>query len=138
MVGSSPRIGVASLFQETNTFSPKPTGWDDFTVLVGSEAVEAFEGTNTEFAGVMAELDRLGAQAVPLVSAYADPSGRVTEKAFRRLVGLLDAGLGQAGRLDGLVLALHGSMTSESVFDADSALIEVARRWGCASTCMPT
>ena len=128
MVGSSPRIGVASVFQETNTFSPKPTVWEDFKVLVGDEAVEALAGTNTEFAGVMAELDRQGAEAVPLVSAYALPSGRVTEGTFRRLVGLLDAGLGQAGRLDGLVLALHGSMTTESVFDADSTLIEIARR----------
>ena len=129
MVGSGPRIGVASIFQETNTFSPKPTGWEDFTVLVGEEAAEAFEGTNTEFAGVMAELDRLGAEAIPLVSAYSHPSGHVTEQAFRRLVGLLDSGLGQAGRLDGLVMALHGAMASESVFDADSALIEVARSW---------
>ena len=58
-----PRIGVASLFQETNTFSPKPTGWEDFTVLVGEEAVEALAGTNTEFAGVMAELKRAGRRA---------------------------------------------------------------------------
>ncbi|MYG92239.1 MAG: M81 family metallopeptidase [Acidimicrobiia bacterium] len=128
MAGIRPRIGVASVFQETNTFSPKPTGWEDFTVLVGWEAVEALAGTNTEFAGVVAELDRQGAEAIPLVSAYALPSGPVTEQTFARLVGLLDAGLGQAGPLDGLVLALHGSMTSESVFDADSALIEVARR----------
>lgn len=81
MVGPGPRIGVASIFQETNTFSPKPTGWEDFTVLVGEEAAEAFKGTNTEFAGVMAELDRLGAEAIPLVSAYSHPSGHVTEQA---------------------------------------------------------
>ena len=129
MVRSSPRIGIASVFQETNTFSPKPTGWEDFTVLFGEETVQAFAGTNTEFAGALAELERLGAEPIPLISAYSLPSGRVRVETFHRLVGLLDSALEQAGQLDGLVLALHGSMTAESRFDADSTLIEVARRW---------
>ena len=129
MVRSSPRIGIASVFQETNTFSPKPTGWEDFTVLFGEETVQAFAGTNTEFGGALAELERLGAEPIPLISAYSLPSGRVRVGTFHRLVGLLDSALEQAGQLDGLVLALHGSMTAESRFDADSTLIEVARRW---------
>ena len=128
MVGAGPRIGVASLVQETNTFSPKPTEWEDFTVLVGAEAEVALEGTNTEFAGAVSELRRQGVDHVPLVAAWALPSGPVTEGTFHRLSELLDAGVKQAGKLDGLVLSLHGAMVSEDHFDADSTLIEVARR----------
>ncbi len=128
MVGSSPRIGVASVFQETNTFSPRPTGWEDFTVLVGREALDVLGGTYSEFSGAAAELVRLGGEPVPLLSADALPSGPVTEETFDRLSELLDAGIRQAGKLDGLVLSLHGAMVSETHFDADSMLIEVARR----------
>ena len=125
---SGPRIGVASVFQETNTFSPRPTGLEDFTILVGEEELEALRGTYSEFSGAMAELERLGVEPVPLMAAWALPSGTVSEPTFRHLSELLDTSLGNAGALDGLVLSLHGSMVSETRFDADSALIEVARR----------
>lgn len=128
MVGAVPRIGVASLVQETNTFSPKPTEWEDFTVVEGVEAEAALEGTNTEFAGAVSELRRQGVDQAPLVAAWALPSGRITEATFGRLSELLDSSIKKAGRLDGLVLSLHGAMVSETHFDADSALIEIARR----------
>ena len=56
------------------------------------------------------------------------PSGKVTDETFARLSALLDDRLEEAGRLEGLVLSLHGAMATESIFDADSALIEIARR----------
>ena len=123
-----PRIGVASIVQETNTFSSRPTVWDDFTVLVGDDAPSALRRTNTEFAGAFGSLRRMGAAPVPLLAAWALPSGKVTNRTFDRLANLLDDSLKQAGRLEGLVLSLHGAMTTESIFDADSALIELARR----------
>ncbi len=125
---SGPRIGVASVFQETNTFSPKATLWDDFTVLVGSDALEALKNTYSEFSGAAAELVRLGMEPVPLVAAWALPSGRVTDATFTRLSELLESSIDQAGDLDGLVLSLHGAMVSESHSDADAVLIETARR----------
>ena len=123
-----PRIGVASLVQETNTFSPKPTVWEDYTVLVGDDAASTLRRTNTEFAGAFSALRRMGAEPVPLLAAWALPSGKVTDETFARLSALLDDRLEEAGRLEGLVLSLHGAMATESIFDADSALIEIARR----------
>ena len=125
---SRPRIGVASLVQETNTFSPRPTVWEDYTVLVGAEAVSSLKRSNTEFAGAFSALRRMGAEPVPVLAAWALPSGKVTDEAFARLGDLLDGCLQKAGRLEGLVLSLHGSMVTESIFDADAALIELARR----------
>ena len=125
---AGPRIGVASLVQETNTFSPKPTVWDDYTVLVGEDASGSLAGTNTEFAGAVAQVEQIGAEVEPLLAAWALPSGRVTDGTFERLVELLDQALGRVTALDGLVLSLHGSMVAESVHDADAALIETARR----------
>ncbi|MCQ3803920.1 MAG: M81 family metallopeptidase [bacterium] len=126
MSEAKPRIGIASVFQETNTFSPKPTGWEDFKVLEGREAMDALSSTYSEFSGAAAELVRLGAEPVPLLSAWSLPSGPVTEGTFDRLSELLDSSIKQAGGLDGLVLSLHGAMVSENHFDADSVLIETA------------
>lgn len=122
-----PRIGVASLVQETNTFSPKQTVREDYTVLVGEDAFRSLAGTNTEFAGAIVGLEELGAEPVPLLAAWALPSGRVTEETFEYLAGLLDGELARALPLDGLVLSLHGAMVAGTTFDADAALIEVAR-----------
>ena len=119
---SGPRIGVASVFQETNTFSPRLTDLEDFTVLTGEDELAALRGTHTEVSGAIAELERLGAQPVPLMAAWALPSGVVTEATFARLCEMLDDSLRRAGKLDGLVLALHGSMVSATHLDADSAL----------------
>ncbi|MCY3651566.1 MAG: M81 family metallopeptidase [bacterium] len=122
-----PRIGVVSLVQETNTFSPKPTVWEDFTILSDLEAHRSLVGTNTEFAGAVERLGELGAEPIPLLAGWALPSGPVTDETFDRLVDLLDGQLSRTPHLDGLVLSLHGSMVTRSVFDAESALIETAR-----------
>ena len=53
------RIGVASIIQETNTFSPAPCTWDDFHsqgVFEGSAAEAAFRDTNTELGGALDEV----------------------------------------------------------------------------------
>ena len=76
----------------------------------------------------MEELARLGADPAPLVTAWALPSGPVTEDTFDRLADSLDTSLAESRRLDGLVLSLHGAMATETLFDADAALIEIARR----------
>ena len=57
--------------------------------------------------------------------ASATPKGPVTDEAFRVLTGELIAQLRAAPHLDGLLLALHGAMVSESYPDADA---EVLRR----------
>ena len=125
------RIGVALIQQEANTFAPRPCEWSDFTVRTESSAAAHTVGTNTEMAGAIAAVAASGPEAVPLIYAWALPSGRVTEAAFNRLREMLVDSLSGAGGLDGIVLALHGSMASESHDDADSALIDAAR--GAAS-----
>ncbi len=120
------RIGVASLMQETNTFSLRACGWDDFAVFVGDDVRARVEGTNSELAGAIATIEAAGATAVPLVHAWAFPSGRVDDAAYERLVALLSERTEAAG-LDALVLALHGSMVTGTRFDPDAELIETAR-----------
>ena len=124
---AGPRIGVASLVQETNTFSPKPTVREDFTILAGEAALRTLAGTNTEYAGAVARLEGMGADVAPVLAGWALPSGRVTDETFEHLAGMLEREIDRALPLDGLVLSLHGAMVAGSILDADAALIEVVR-----------
>jgi hypothetical protein len=60
------RVAVASILQETNTFSSARTGFGDFSVATGGEAMEQSHGTNSEMAGACAALMDDGATVVPV------------------------------------------------------------------------
>ncbi|MBO4210132.1 M81 family metallopeptidase [Micromonospora echinofusca] len=124
-----PRIAVASIVQETNTFSARPSTLDDFTahgLWLGTEADRRTAGTNTELAGAVAALRAADAQPVPLLRAWAMSGGTLTDPALDRLRDLLCDGL-TAGGFDGLVLSLHGALVAEGDPAADAALTEAAR-----------
>ena len=124
------RVGVASILQETNTFSPRSCTWDDFAaqgVYEADEVTRHVAGTNTEAAGAIDRLRRRGAEAVPLLRAWAMSSGRLTAATLRTLEGRLRDQIAGAGRLDGVVLSLHGAMAAEDADHADARLLEAAR-----------
>src|SRR5262249_33933383 len=57
----------------------------------------------------------------------ANPSGLVTDAAFDRISELLLAGIARAGKLDGLLLHLHGAMVVESHEDGEGELLRRVR-----------
>lgn len=121
------RIGIASILQETNTFSIKATEMGDFTVAVGPDIFDLVSGTNSELAGAIGTLRGAGADISPIAYAWAMPSGRVTAQAYQELSALFGERIANSPPLDALVLSLHGSMAAEGVDDADGALLEIAR-----------
>src|SRR3569833_2919900 len=59
--------------------------------------------------------------------ATATPGGTVTGDAFETLTGELIESLRRAGPIDGMLLAVHGAMVSESYPDADGEIIRRVR-----------
>lgn len=124
-----PRVGLASIKQETNTFAPRLTGLDDFLRQgwwEGQDVLERLVGTNSELAGAAAAAADVGAEPVPLLRAYALAAGRVNEETFAKLRQALVAAVRRAGPLAALFLSLHGAMAAEGEDDADAALAELA------------
>jgi len=119
------RIGIAGFSHESNTFSPLTTGIDDFETWEGDALLSAFQGTYHEIAGFIAGAKQQGFEAVPLFAARATPAGPVTAEAYETMIGRLLTHVRGDGRLDGVLLALHGAMVSESFLHADA---ETARR----------
>ena len=133
------RIGIARINSETNAFSPEATRMDDFERfhLLDEAGVEEATGRfraelpglalNAELSGARRAIERAGAEAVPLMSAWALPSGPLTVATEEALRDRLLAAIEGAGPLDGIYLALHGAMRSEAGGEPEERILEAVR-----------
>lgn len=124
------RIAVASIIQETNTFSPRPSGLDDFHaqgLWLGDEARIRSAGSNTEIAGAIERLESAGVEVIPIIRAWAMSDGILESAALIELEGILLGGLASAGPLDAVILCLHGALVAADHFSADARLAELTR-----------
>lgn len=130
------RIGYGRVFHEANAFSPLRTELEDFHRmhrLEGAALAEATRLRGSELEGYMphAELTgfraaaRLarGVETVPLASSLAVPNGPLTRACFDFIVEDLVERIARAGALDGVYLALHGSMEVDGLDEAPEAVI---------------
>jgi microcystin degradation protein MlrC len=116
---------------ETNTFSTIATDRAQFEARhlhYGEEIVETFRGTGTCLGGMIEGAERHGLALLPSVAAAASPAGRVTDDIYGHVKDRLLADLRAAGRVDGVLLDLHGAMATESLEDAEGDLLQAVRR----------
>jgi microcystin degradation protein MlrC len=125
------RIAIASLVQESNSFSPLPTTVETFAsyyLLRGDEILSGFGEARTEVPGFLAALAERDATPVPLFAAYAAASGAVTRNAFDALVSEIEQRLRAALPVDGVLLALHGALVVEDQPGGDGEIIARVRK----------
>ena len=125
-----PRVVTAALLHEANTFSPRATTMADFErggFWRGAAALDRTRGINVEMAGFQEVAAREGWALLPLLSAHAQPAGRVDRPVCDALHGELLDGLRAAGPVDAVLLALHGAMAAEGLDDPDGDLLAAAR-----------
>ena len=121
------RIGAGYLLQETNTFSPVETRLSDFGLAEGPEVLDRWSGTQTEIGAFLDVLAGTPHETVPLFAGWAMTAGLMSAATFEELLSIVRRRLTDAGPLDGLLLALHGSMCARGTDDCDGAILEVAR-----------
>lgn len=135
------RVAYGRIFHEANTYSPVTATQGDFTRMhhVCDEALhEATSLEGKELAGYMAHAELSGfrqaaamagdVETVPLSSSLAVPGGPLTRECFDWLLSELLGRLEQAGPLDGVYLALHGSMEVEGLAESpEGVILERAR-----------
>ena len=121
-------VGLAS--HETNTFAPVKTELQHFqerTLYYGKEIFSVFKGTKTSIGGFIHAAEKHQIELVPTIAASAMPSGFVTSKAYEHIRGKILDGIKTAGDVDGIVLALHGSMAVEGLGNAEGDLMSHVR-----------
>ncbi|HEY8474166.1 MAG TPA: M81 family metallopeptidase [Natronosporangium sp.] len=121
------RVGIVGVWHETNTYSSRPTTLADFEafeLLSGESVAEQNRGLGTVIGGFC---DHAEVELVPIFSAGAWPSGPVDAAAFARILDGVTDGVRRAGRLDGILLNLHGAMVAEGVPDVEAAVVGAIR-----------
>ena len=125
------RVFLAMLSHETNTFSNVPTDRVQFEargLSYGGEIVEGYRGTGTCLGGMIGAAERLGMTLLPSVAATASPAGLVTRDIYQHVKQRMLTDLEAAGRLDGVLLDLHGAMVPEGVDDGEGDIIAAVRQ----------
>jgi microcystin degradation protein MlrC len=124
------RFFVAMVSHETNTFSPVRTDRQQFEardLRYGGEILEAYRGTGTCLGGMIDAAAARGVTLVPSLAASASPAGRVAKEFYAETRDRLLADLRAAGRLDGVLLDLHGAMVVEGIDDGEGDLLGAVR-----------
>ena len=122
------RIAALGLFHETNTFQSVKTDYElfeEFEFLRGGEIAERHANSKFTLGGYFQAAQKFEFDLVPLLFAFAGPTGTVTKDAFDRITEEMIDLLKQNGPWDGVLLAQHGGGVTEEYPDLDG---EVSRR----------
>ncbi|TKT74461.1 M81 family metallopeptidase [Aquamicrobium sp. LC103] len=117
------RVLIAEFMHETNTFSVQKTDRTSFekcSLYLENEISAAFVNTRTFMGAGYEATEEFGWTIVTPLVAGATPAGRVTDACFEEFAAIL---LAATGEVDGILLHLHGSMSTESHDDGEGELL---------------
>ena len=125
------RVGIAFFYHESHSFAPLKTDIEAFYnegYFKGDEIFSAYSATKTEVGGFLDVLTKEEhIEVVPLLCAAATPAGPVSNEAYQLIEKEMLTELEKADHLDGLLLALHGAMVVEDLFDPEEKLLKEIR-----------
>ena len=103
--------------------------YEDFerVALRGRALIDALAGTATTGGGFIDALTRAGVEIVPLVYVEGDAAGHAADEALEAYTEEIRDGLAGAGNLDGVLLYLHGAMTTPRRPDPEREVLEAVR-----------
>ncbi len=130
------RIACGGIQHETNTFASQPTTLADFQRdsqcgddFAPGEVIERlYTNTGTIQGGFLQAAADEGIELISLLSAHAQPAGRVERTAYQRMMSLFLDRLQEVGTVDGVALDLHGAMATEDYEDAEGEIIAAVRQ----------
>lgn len=126
-----PRIAIARLWHEGNSFTPVPTTLEAFQNrewCQGDEAPAFYRGTATEIGAAVEFVATHGDwDATFLRCAAAPPGGPVADADFDTVAGDILAGL-ERGPWDAVYLSLHGALVTGSRPQPERDLLRAVRR----------
>lgn len=125
------RIALVHVMQETDTFNPVPTtieGFHNVALLEGSSVLDRVDPAGP-IAGCLdaVHASRKSVEVVPIIRADAQSGGRLTAGTLAVLKDKVIHGLDQSGRLDGVLMFLHGAASATGVDDVEGELLAAVR-----------
>lgn len=123
------RIFAAGIATETNTFSPVPTGLEDFSVQRGKDVLAGrIDHPSLDLSVIWGELaSARGDEFIFSLNAWAQPSGVTLRTTYESLREELLSDLRAAMPVDIVLLNLHGAMIAQGYDDCEEDIICRAR-----------
>lgn len=126
------RIALIHIAQETNDFNPKPTTMEDFHafgIMEGQEMIDR-QANHGMVGGYLEALrdSEVEVETIPIVRGFAVAGGRLDRETFDYFQDRIRDGLKDAGKIDGLMLQLHGACAAEEVDDVEGEQAELCRQ----------
>ena len=121
------RIAIAGIVHETNTYIRDQTQLGAFQILRGEQMMKLC-GTETQSGGAIDTCLRLGSTPVPILWAFAQPSGTISTDAYNTMKTELLERLAEEMPVDGVFLDLHGAGTVDGYLDLEADLAGDIRR----------
>lgn len=121
------RVLLAGFMHESNTYAATPANrqrFEEGSLTVGPAMFDVWKDAHHEFGGFIEGCANHRLETVPSIMAWATPCGPVTDDVVEEVIGKIVADIG-AEQPDGVLIALHGAMVSDSLASPDT---EVLRR----------
>lgn len=123
------RVLVAGMLHESNSFNPIVTGEEDFSIIRGEEIFNHIR-KNDSVSGIITTLKENNCEIIPTVFVRAVPNGEVDYKFYMKIkeeIIEIAKKSNHEKALDGITLALHGSMRIKGLGEAEGVLLEELR-----------
>lgn len=117
-----PRLFIAALCTETNSFAPFPTGWSAFEEN-GIDRTGSASDPNGPLAIFRAMGEAEGFAVTESISTFAQPGGRTVGHVYVALRDMILADLSGAGGAELVLLQLHGAMMAEDEDDCEGDIL---------------
>jgi microcystin degradation protein MlrC len=124
------RIAIAGFMHESNTFNPIITDREAFeaqSLQFGQAVIDEWQAAHHEVGGFLEAVAEESFQPIPILMAWATPSGPVANDVLDLITGHLIQQI-KEDKPDGLLLALHGAMVAQSFPDADGEVLSRLRQ----------
>lgn len=125
------RVAIGGFKHESNSFNTNPTNLPDYTIeeqKPGEDILALWSKYQNELSGFIVAGRQQKLQIVPTIHANATPKGPLTKVTFETILTRLQNSLRNAGKLDGLLLALHGAMVVEGTPHGDEEIVRRLRK----------
>lgn len=131
------RVVIGGISHETSTFTPVQTtleSYEERFLLRGADIITTFKGSNSPLGGFIDGAAQHGFEIIPTLFAEPHTSAPTPRSIFDTLLDELLKRIEKAGKIDGVLLDLHGSMvvgdldTANGLNDAEGHLLAAIRQ----------
>lgn len=125
------RVAIAGFALESVSFLPNETTQEDFEheARRGSDLIETLRGSASVAGGFIQVLEQAGAEIVPIIYTDCSAAGHAADEAFEAYANEICDGIAAAlPELDGVLLYLHGAMTTPTRTNPDLEMVQRVRQ----------